>query len=299
MGWDNSFQTIIILPSGATTGARIVLDGESGTELIYDADNELIASIAPDFATDPAGNQIYPGVTSYVAEGSVYAQMYSGSLYLGLAPDPLDPSFVPVPAQLDGGIDQLFLQSASNEVQDDPAIVVLQSGESSASTGEQTYKSVLIQGDAWMSFGTLLRTVVPTGTSTPVPEVWHVVGASQQPAYATGWAGGSTSGAYQNLQYRLDAEDNLHIVGVLHATAAGPPSTVFTLPAASGSFPSYRPPVAQRLSLDTYTTSGGDLAANAGMIINSSGIVQIFSSAAVAINQNFAVNAKVPLGNIP
>jgi hypothetical protein len=117
-------------------------------------------------------------------------------------------------------------------------------------------------------------------------ETWHA------PTYSTGWDAGSTSGTFQLLQYRIDAENNVHIVGVCHATAAGPSSTVFTLPS------TYCPVQKQRLVMDTYVAQGSASAANAAMIVNTSGIIQIFCSSAIAASQNFAVNAKFPLGLI-
>jgi len=41
MGWENDFQTVITLPTGATTGERIVIDGTNGTITAYYADDNI------------------------------------------------------------------------------------------------------------------------------------------------------------------------------------------------------------------------------------------------------------------
>lgn len=153
--------------------------------------------------------------------------------------------------------------------------------------------------DGFVTLNTsLFMAGVPVVRSWPNGSGVQTAGTWQTPSFSTGWASGSTSGTYQGLQFRIDAEDNVHLVGVFHATAAAPNSQLFTLPAASGSNPTYRPAIAQRLPLDTYVSSSSANTANASMVINGTGVVNIYCSAAIASNQNFAVNAKFPLGNI-
>jgi hypothetical protein len=45
MGWDNSFLTILVLPTGATSGARIVLNGQTGEIQVFDATNREVAVV--------------------------------------------------------------------------------------------------------------------------------------------------------------------------------------------------------------------------------------------------------------
>jgi hypothetical protein len=51
----------LVLPNGATSGLRIVLDADQGVILVYNASDQLIASIAP----SDNGNQWLAGVCSY------------------------------------------------------------------------------------------------------------------------------------------------------------------------------------------------------------------------------------------
>lgn len=59
MPWSNNqFDGTLVIPTGATTGARIVIDGASGTITIYDASDAIVGLISPlggfqSFGTDP------------------------------------------------------------------------------------------------------------------------------------------------------------------------------------------------------------------------------------------------------
>jgi hypothetical protein len=104
----------------------------------------------------------------------------------------------------------------------------------------------------------------------------------------TGWAIGPSAGTVQSLQYRLDAEDNLVLVGAVHSTSTTPAATIFTLPTG------YRPKVTQRGP--GVSNQGGTATAR---------YVEINSSGAVSINANLATsgtdvyfNTTVPMGNI-
>jgi hypothetical protein len=64
VGWENEFLTVITLPTGATSGARIVIDGTNDRILIYDANNALIGVLAGSAGTVsglsyPAGLTIF------------------------------------------------------------------------------------------------------------------------------------------------------------------------------------------------------------------------------------------------
>lgn len=305
MGWDNSFQTIITLPSGATVGARIVLDGTLGVILVYDQDNELVDSIAPEDGVDPQGTDYYRGITNYA--GDEYVQMGIGNLFLGVRPDPNDPTFDPQPGSMGiiGDSRSMGLQSPHNQDYADTANWKFVAGNISSGIGTEGFPhSSNWRGDIWLggsSGGALIRSIVPSGQSDEIPETWHVVGDTGEPAFGSGWTSASSSGTYQPLQYRLDAEDNLYLTGVFHATTASPGSGVFTLPDKIGSFPTYRPKIAQRITVSTFATSGTESSASSALVINdlSSGLVRLVSSAAVASGTNFAVSAKIPLGNLP
>src|SRR4051812_46618113 len=46
MGWTNTNVDTLVIPTGATTGARIVLDGVTGVITVYDASNNVSAEIS-------------------------------------------------------------------------------------------------------------------------------------------------------------------------------------------------------------------------------------------------------------
>lgn len=84
MGWENDFLTSLTLPTGATSGARIVLDGTTDTELVYDASGNLIASIAATSGTDGFGNSYPAGISSSggLISNSIFL-LYNGSPAFG------------------------------------------------------------------------------------------------------------------------------------------------------------------------------------------------------------------------
>lgn len=82
--WSNDFQTIIILPTGAMSGARIVIDGTNDRILVYDTDGALVDSVAASAGADPMGNAYLQGVATYNTDvDRTYAQLNQGSLFLG------------------------------------------------------------------------------------------------------------------------------------------------------------------------------------------------------------------------
>lgn len=65
VAFKNPIIYYLVIPSGATTGTRIILDGVNGFILVYDASNNLVASLSGKMGTDQYGNTIYPGVGAY------------------------------------------------------------------------------------------------------------------------------------------------------------------------------------------------------------------------------------------
>ena len=106
-------------------------------------------------------------------------------------------------------------------------------------------------------------------------------------SFGTSWATGATSGTYQGIRYRRDAQDNVHIQGTMHTTAASAAATAWTL--ATG----YRPVTAQRIPVAIYTST----TVSAGMAtIATTGAVTITPTPAASAEVYF--NASLPLGNI-
>lgn len=154
--------------------------------------------------------------------------------------------------------------------------------------------------------GLLFNTQLTSGIALDVPhgawvrleagsdnfETWNVVGAASQPAYGTNFASASTAGNYQALQFRMDAEDNLHIEGSFHCVNAITSALVFTLPS------NYRPKVARNINVASDTSAAAVSTLGLLLQINSNGPVNLHASAATAVGQNFYVNAVIPMGDI-
>lgn len=286
MGWDNSFETVITLPSGATTGARIILDGTTGLFLVYDANGNRIASISPTATNDPAGNAILQGITEY-GDGGQFVQLLENALQVG---------YIGAPDSLANGAFQA--SSTSSATLTSPrstgspvsVTVTFGSGATGSTTGQSSYPSMLVKdADLLVAGGTMLAGIeVPL--SGIVPETWH------RPVLAAGWAPGSTAAArYADVRYRLDGLDNVHICGALHSTvarAAGPYSW-FTLTGTYVPKDLYADNGDHVSSTDAWKTS---IRVNVDSL---GGAVGFSTSAAIAIGDNFYFNTVVPLGNIP
>lgn len=120
-------------------------------------------------------------------------------------------------------------------------------------------------------------------------ETWH------SPSYNTNWLTSTTFNGLTGLaglQYRIDAEDNVWLQGCFKAGGTLPGSAVFTLPAG------YRPAVQQVVG-PVYRNNGGTVTSGFALV-TTGGNVDLFSGAnmAIAINNEFTIMGKFPLGNI-
>lgn len=136
-----------------------------------------------------------------------------------------------------------------------------------------------------------------TGSVTRTGATWQTppaAGSGQPGAYGTNWAGGTSfngNSGYHALQYRLDAEDNLHIVGVFVAGAVAPTNPILTLPAA------YRPKAAMPLFCQR---NNGGVLTTGHIYVGSSGILNVATGAGlgIAAGNEYIVAGVIPLNNI-
>lgn len=113
----------------------------------------------------------------------------------------------------------------------------------------------------------------------------------QTPGYTTGWSGSTTfngSTSWQTLRYRIDAEDNLWLVGAFKV-GAGAGTTIFTVP----THPTTQSP------LPCFTVLSGAFTIFP-LTVTTTGAVVVSGSAggSIASGREYLVNAKVPLGNL-
>lgn len=299
--WSNSYQTSITLPTGATSGARIVLDGDGDRIFVYNADDQLIASIAPSNGTDPFGNPYREGIVDYAGGPTgEYVQLGFGNVLLASAPDPDDPSYMPVPGEVSiiGDSSRIALQSAANQDLPDHSFIEIVSGVRAAGTGAALYPHHEFRGDIWMlqdliavppkdSFN-LIAAYTESGTGKVLPETWHPVTMGSGLA-----AGPGTGSGYPPLQFRRDGLDNVHAFGVFHAT-----STSVGPVLGSG-----LPPV-NMANLGGVSVLGGaarmsTTPSQIPLYVNSAGELRATQLPTIAVNDTWMVNASYPQGNIP
>lgn len=167
--------------------------------------------------------------------------------------------------------------------------------------------------DALAVFFVSGATGAPTGGSNPFLKVQDTAGTSAAdiylsgsaiktnnsgtpytwttPTLGTGWANGTgVGGSYPNLQWRYDAENNIHLHGVFHATSTTPSTIVATgFPAVS---------VGGNVGVTGPATSINVANRAIGMYMNASGNLNATALGTIAVNDTFMINAKVPIGTI-
>lgn len=232
--WSNTLTTSLTLPTGAITGARIVLDGTSDTILIYDSSNNLIASVAAASGTDSSGQGYVQGVGVYNRGSNTYLQELAGGILLGSISGGIPLSAFLASVIEDPTTGELAVRSGTLAGSTEAASVTLWPGTVGTPTGQAATPHVNItertgQGpvDAWMVGGTLLYASTDT-----TPEQWQVVGVGSAPAYAANWsAATNVSGVTPilPLQFRKDPLNNTVLYGAF-TCAAGAGATVCQLP---------------------------------------------------------------------
>lgn len=266
-----TFRGSIIV--GTTAGKRIEINVVLGSIQMFDATNAVVA----DWSSSAGKFIVYVAGTNQIA----YVK--------------LDTTFA-VPAALvnvnntkynDGGINH-------EEIAGDGGMPTLRVSSGSGIFGRNSAQLILI-GQS-VTAGTQLPVAqFSVGTTGAVitdgPVLHHVAGTVatwQSPVYGSGWAANQATGiTVQKIRYRIDAQDNLVILGAAHTTSATPAATLFTLPAAYAPFVTQRVPIVEFVS--------GAVTAHY-LEINSSGAVSVVPNLAAA-SHDIYVAATVPLGN--
>ena len=248
------------------------------------AAGNLIASIASVAGTDAFGNAYLQGAVSYTPN-QTWSALIGGQLFLGDAP-PGSTTLTDAAALFttDGSAITALISKTVPAVTTTRLLLEFLS----ATAGALAVLKVLDQG------GTASANVAVSGAALKISAdggtlaTWQTV-ANGGISLGSGWASNTVAGGAQDLQYRLDAEDNLVITGTLHTTSATPAATIFTLPAA------YRPAVLQR---DTCTSrAAGTTSPNDLSISSSTGAVSLLSNL-TASSTDLYINTVVPMGNI-
>lgn len=125
MGWSNSqFDGTLVIPTGATTGTRIVLNGETGQILVYDENDIVIAEMSP--IVDPDGQN--PGgywTRGFQTPDPIYSFLGGGQVIMGPIPESVCDEHAYLIYQTDSGFSPQYsastLSSGVPDSADNPA----------------------------------------------------------------------------------------------------------------------------------------------------------------------------------
>jgi hypothetical protein len=295
--WSNNGITSITIPTGATTGARIVIDGVTGDIQVYDVNGDLAAYIGPADGGAPI-------ILSYEVGGFEWSGLWNGSCLVGMG-DPVTDGTVLGKAGglIEGGDGGLFLANTVTTAIPVNAAAYLQGGTATSGAPGTSGLPMIT-----LAAGLPNNTIGPCdvlATSAVIrsdpsnlrdPATWQVVGSGgTAAAFNANWATSTSMGTLtpvQALQYRLDPLDNVVIDGCWVAGSTTPGAAVFTLPAGM------RPKTAHSITITkntagTVTTTKGYISPAGNLNLNS----QLGSSATAGAT--YMVDpTSIPLGNI-
>jgi hypothetical protein len=261
----------------STSGARIVIDGPSDTESIYDSAGDVTGYLG-----GPNGI-----IGNYAPGDNEFSALANGSVYVGLGmPANFVTSGAGVLATLGDG--STVLQGGQIlPAQTEPASLHLIPGVNGTDPpGSANLPRILAYDVAGGNADVLLSSAAIRSDRFGTLETWHA------PAYGSGWAGATT---YQTLggdtlKYRLMGEDDLWLYGLATTAAAGSGTTVLTLP------PGFRPAAGFTPHAHLGHSSGG-VQSLAEIAVTSAGLV-IINSTTRAAGDAYSFDCRIPLRNV-
>lgn len=270
---------------GSPTGARFVFDPTTETMTAFDSTNTRNFLLDPTNSVMTVWDNTLPQVTRFDGNVIGWATVTTkgasptGTQIGNQASIAGSPSFI--------GIGSGVGTTANTA---DPVQMGIQSGASGVNSGNAFVPFVEVfdgLGTSMVDFRVSGAAVKTDLFSTPL--TW------QTPSYNTDWSGSTTFNGltgWGTLQYRLDAEDNLWLIGCFKAGATAPSNPVFVLP--SG----YRPKTAS-WPVPLLTLQGSTLFSGMAYI-STTGNVDIFTgiNSPGAANNEYLINGKVPIGNL-
>lgn len=296
MEFEGVYQTSFTIPTGATSGERITLDGTRGAVFVYSNAGNLIGSLSGSAGTDGFGNAYPVGFTEYadVNTNIAFTNMFSGIVYEGFlanrasTPDYNHISFLAAQSSLTSAYQSPW--TAGNSF-----VQMLFTAAAGTTMGVNSPNLALaangsVNTDLFMS----ILGAIAGGDSINGIAAW------QAPSYNANWSASSTYNGQSPvtpLHYRKDAENNLWLYGCFAAGGTLPGTTVFVLPVG------YRPVSlfggnnqfldCQRDSAGTVTTGRLRIDTSGNVVVaNANGL-------GLVINDQFFANGKIPLGQIP
>lgn len=229
----------LTLPWDATTGMRIVLDGVNGRILFYDAANELVLSAAPGDGTDPDGNDIERGFTTYNSAANTRATLDSGTIGVRSMSDP---DF------------QTILQQGRLYITEDGGATDGMEINFDADEGFNLKRLNTTRTSVWNGHNGYWY--AGTGFSFDI-EDWTALGI------IPGW--GNSGAPYTDAEYKLGSDGRVYLRGMINGGALADGTLVAGMPAA------YAPP---DVSVFPVTTQAP--AVHGGVTIDSTGSINIY-----------------------
>lgn len=241
MNFDSPIISTFTIPSGATSGQRIVFDGVNGVILVYNAANVLVESVAFANGTDSTGQNYVAGFGSYDStDHKHYSQLFNGALVLNID-NPPEVIGAIVQALMSQGpsADQpgLLLTSPSN----DGVSAALELFGGNVAATEAPYARFGLNGaavDMDVTIGGQLK-YSPSSSLGAGPEMWHnILPVANWTNLGVPWG---------DPKFTRTAVGTVRLSGALvwSGVVTAAPVTVFTLPVG------YRPN--RQLHLTTYT----------------------------------------------
>jgi hypothetical protein len=232
--WTNQNITFLVIPTGATTGARITINvADDGAILVYNTAGQLFESIASAAGTDTFGNAYPEGFAVGVPDNPQVVITVAADGKSGLVIFPTGSTHMADSAALQafqqggtgaGSYDLLQILSAKDNTELDSVVMTWQSSSNDGTTNAQfqayysdplgTLHLYMMLGFAGLTIeaGAITAVQPGTGTSRAVPavaETWHPLAG----LYANGWS--DFGGTEQVGRYQKDATGRVWLDGDL------------------------------------------------------------------------------------
>lgn len=275
MQFQGQYQRSLTIPTGATSGARIVIDGNAGTISVYNASNQLVTLIG---GSD--GSLTVFGST-------VFAKLVSGAIQLGQivngAPDTANAGQM---LAVSGAPGDLIIESAVDPgiPSNDRASIGLFGGaqnQKTGSTGNPTIQVFDTAGNSDVDIN--LSGTVIQNQDVPIPYSWT------EPPLNAGWDTAAIRSG-RPFQVRRDAQNNVVLTGSLDTTSTTPANPICNVGFTFSSNQSF---------VVVHQNSGGSLVNMCVGFVTTTGQLEIFSAGSIAVGDIFTFNATLPIGTIP
>jgi hypothetical protein len=275
VGWESEF----------VIATQVIIEGSDDGLFVYNgppATGNLILSIASVGGTDPYGNHYLQGVGGYGNGGTMTVSdslAHESTRFLQIGGGTgVQPIFFSPDA---GTFGQGFIETVSGN-----GHLIITAPFLTGETGNAVSLTLAPANPAGTGNSSaalvsdLLTSVAPL---TLAGQTWQAVSG-----LGSGWAIGPSGGTVQNAQYRIDAQDNLELVGLVHTTSTTPATNIFTLPAG------FRPQIEQRVGC--ITNRAGTITP-VQIAITTAGVVSIGPTPTLS-STDLEFKVTVPMGNI-